>query len=310
MPTRNLLPILPEAAIWSQLTSMRKQSRIAQSLLVIAPAAMHLQAFLDRLLTQLLCLDEHAPCGICAMCLKVLADIHPDIYSIKPEAINGTIKIEQIRDMQMLAYQTPQISERQIVVIYPAEAMNQAAASALLKVLEEPSSSTIFILITANSALLLPTLVSRCQQIHVRSNLPDDDLLRQGEIYAENSTRALLSGQRLQLLESLESLLSRRLSVCDLAQQWSEHPIEDGLWFFSCVLMKLLHLRLLPNVVLEQEYQDYTLFKQSWHPVNLYDQLDNIYAILKQLHTNVNLNTNLVWERIFLDFVEGHTVPC
>lgn len=304
MPARNLVPVFSEAFIWTQLSTMRQQGRLAQSLLIVAPAAMSFEAFLDRILMHLLCIHG-TPCGTCSMCAKILADIHPDIYSIKPETPAGTIKIEQIRDMQMLAYQTPQIAERQIVVIHPAEAMNQAAASALLKILEEPSSSTVFVLLTANPSLLLSTIVSRCQQLQVQSSLVRDDLLRQGEKYAENSTRTLLSNQRLELLAGLEALLTKRLSVCNLAEQWSEYPIEDSLWFFSCVLMKLIHLNLLPNSRLEPEYQEYSFLKQNWYPVNLYDQLDNIYAILKQLHSSTNLNTNLVWERVLLDFMNA-----
>ena len=288
MPTRNLESVFSNTVLWSQLTNMRKQSRVAQSLLIVAPEGLYLQAFLDRLLTHFLCTQEQAPCGSCSLCQKVLSDNHPDIYMLKPESMGGTIKIEQIRDMQKIASQTPHMSERQIVVIYPAEAMNQAAASALLKILEEPAPSTQFILIAAHADLLLPTIVSRCQIIQVDSHVSNDDILRQGETYPDTSVRALLSNQRFQLLDNLDALLRKHLSVSDVAEKWSEQPTEDMLWFFSCILIKLIHLNLLPNTILGPDYQAYTIFKQNWHPVNLYEQLDNIYAILKQLHRNIN----------------------
>ena len=52
-----------------------------------------------------------------------------------------------------------------IILIYPAEAMNSAAANALLKKLEEPPQNVLFILITHQAPHLLPTIRSRCQQI-------------------------------------------------------------------------------------------------------------------------------------------------
>ena len=310
MPMRSLAPIFLQANIWSQLLMMRKNARLAQSLLIIAPAALYLDTFLDYLLTHLLCHAEQPPCGKCAMCSKILTDNHPDVYQIKPETMGGTIKIEQIREMQMVAYQTPQLSEHKVVVIYPAEAMNQAAASALLKILEEPAPSTLFVLITTNADLLLPTIISRCQQLHVATHKLNPDLLRQGEAYAENAPRALLTAQRLDFLANLDALLMQRLTISDLAQKWSDQAPEEMLWFFSCVLSKLIQINVLPHASLEPEYQTCYIFKQSWHPVNLYEQLDNIYAILKLLHSHINLNTTLMWERIFIDFMQGSQVPC
>lgn len=305
MSMRNLTPILPGAQIWSQLTLMRSQSRLAQALLVVVPPALHLALFLDRMLTHILCLNTPAPCGTCRMCLKILNDSHPDIHRVQPENSTGAIKIEQIRDLQVAAYQTPQLTERKIIVIYPAEAMNQAAASALLKVLEEPAESTMFILVATNPSLLLPTIVSRCQQLQVQQDTQATDPLALGKAYPETSPRGILYAQRFQILAGLDALLAKRLSPCDLAEQWSDYPIQDMLWFIASVITKLLYLSLLTHVELDKEYLGIPLLTKSWRPEALYAQLDSIYTILSQLHRNINLNTTLVWERICLDFLEA-----
>jgi|GEM_PF-982064 len=307
MAGRSLTQVLPDAKIWSQITRMRTQERMLQAGLVIVPPAMHLEPFLDRMLAHIVCLDTHTPCGSCRMCLKVLSDSHPDIYRIQPENPTGAIKIEQIRDLQSVAYQTPQLGDRQILLIYPVESMNQAAASALLKILEEPTASTMFILVTANPSLLLPTIVSRCQQILVQPEASNADPLSLSKTYPEASSRGKLYVQRVDIFERLDDLLAKRLSPCDLAQQWSEHPIQDMLWFFTAIVTKLIQLRLLPVDALEKEYQAYAVFSHLWRPEYLYAQLDNIYAILNQLQHNINLNTTLVWERILLDFLEDYS---
>jgi DNA polymerase-3 subunit delta' len=54
-----------------------------------------------------------------------------------------------------------------IVLIHPAEALNVASANALLKMLEEPASGVIFILVAHQLQRLLPTIISRCQKINM-----------------------------------------------------------------------------------------------------------------------------------------------
>lgn len=307
MAARSLLSVLPDAQIWTQMTQMRTQSRMMQAGLIVVPSALQLAPFLDRILAQIVCLDPHGPCGSCRMCLHVLSDSHPDIRRVHPDNPAGVIKIEQIRELQTTAYQTPQLGGRQVFLLYPVEAMNHAAASALLKILEEPAASTVFILVTTNPSLILPTIVSRCQQIHVQTESQPSDPVSLGKAYPEASPRGMLYAQRLKLFEQLDSLLAKRLSPCDVAAQWSEAPIQDMLWFFTGVMTKLIQLRVLPSAVLETEYQGYGLFAHRWRPDYLYAQLDSVYAILSQLQHNINLNAALVWERILLSFLEDYS---
>ena len=307
MTTRNLAAILPDAAIWTQIQAMRAQARLFQAGLVIVPPTLAMEPFLDKLLAHIVCMNAAIPCANCRMCLSVLGDSHPDIYKIQPEKPNGSIKIEQIRALQNVAYQTPQIDVRQIFVIYPAEAMNQAAASALLKILEEPAASTMFILITSNASLILPTIISRCIPIHVTLDAYDGDPLSMGTNYTDSSVRGKLYAQRLLLLTQMDDLVAKRSSPCDVAQLWSEYPIDDMLWFFTLVLSKLILLSLIPDSVVETEYQSHAIFVKLWRPEYLYPQLDQVYAIQSQLQDHINLNAILVWERILLDFLEDYS---
>lgn len=74
------------------------------------------------------------------------------------------IRLAQIRDMTQFLSQSPLEASRLAVVIEGAETMNEAAANALLKSLEEPGNATL-ILLAPNIDALIPTLVSRCQRI-------------------------------------------------------------------------------------------------------------------------------------------------
>jgi DNA polymerase-3 subunit delta' len=85
------------------------------------------------------------------------------------------IKISSIRDVRREAALTSYGGKKRIFIISHAEDMEDAAANALLKTLEEPSSDCLIIMTTANREALLPTIVSRCQQVRF-------DPLREDEI--------------------------------------------------------------------------------------------------------------------------------
>lgn len=105
-------------------------------------------------------------CGVCRSCCKIESGNHPDVIRIKPSG--AFIRIAQIRELLETLSLKPYEATIRVVVISDAHAMNPEAANALLKMLEEPPDQTIFILTTEQLADLLPTVVSRCQQIRFR----------------------------------------------------------------------------------------------------------------------------------------------
>jgi len=111
-------------------------------------------------------LEEHLAddaCGECSACLHTESETHPDFVSLEPE---GTmIKIGQVRALQEQIQLKPMAGRYRFVILNEAETMNEEAANALLKVLEEPPGQTILVLITSQPHTILPTVVSRCQKI-------------------------------------------------------------------------------------------------------------------------------------------------
>jgi hypothetical protein len=118
-------------------------------------------------------------CSRCKSCAMFQSNNHPDFFLIQPlqqsegsssTSKSGAIKIEQIRELIDDIGNTAHQGGRQIVVINPAEKMNIAAANALLKTLEEPvNAATIIILVSAQPALLPPTILSRCQKVEFKT---------------------------------------------------------------------------------------------------------------------------------------------
>jgi DNA polymerase-3 subunit delta' len=133
------------------------------------------------------------PCLSCRSCKKIQTGNHPDIIQIEP---SGTfIKVDQIRSLCRMLSLRPYEARQRVVIITDAHTMNPAAGNALLKVLEEPPDQTMLILTAIRISDLLPTIVSRCQQVRFnpisRENLQTLLMEREG-VDAEDA--AVLAG--------------------------------------------------------------------------------------------------------------------
>lgn len=306
MSARNLHTIDPaDASLWHKLLEMRHQQQMAQTLLWVTPAYVPILPVMDRVLALMLCTADAAPCGRCVACQKILSDYHPDIYRIEPETKQAQIKVDQIRALQHTVYQTPQLGGRSLVVIYPTEALNLAASSALLKIIEEPPPTVTFILFTAQLKQLLPTLISRCQIFSMSETHSINDPLLLGSMYPKESVRAEMAEQRLLLLADLDAYFSGQYSPCTLAERWAKYPIDDMVWFLYILTAKLIRQSLMPSAGLETEYRSFKLFSHPWNEVNLFQQLDCISGMMLQFQQNIHLNSSLVLERILLGYRDG-----
>jgi DNA polymerase-3 subunit delta' len=105
------------------------------------------------------------PCGECPGCRKVEAKGHPDVRVLEPEGPARLIKIDAVRELTRVLAYPPIEGKAKCVLVREADRFNEAAGNALLKTLEEPSSSTVFVLLTARPHLLLTTILSRCQRL-------------------------------------------------------------------------------------------------------------------------------------------------
>ncbi len=106
-------------------------------------------------------------CGVCAACKRIARGVHPDVLIVEP-GDSGSIKIEQVRDIVDRAAYRPFEGRKRAVIIDEADALVPAAQNALLKTLEEPPPSSVFMLVTARPDMLLPTVRSRCPRLQFR----------------------------------------------------------------------------------------------------------------------------------------------
>ncbi|MBN1977545.1 MAG: DNA polymerase III subunit delta' [Anaerolineae bacterium] len=115
----------------------------------------------------LLCQGEEAPCGDCRACRLVASGNHPDLHVVESEQPGDSLKIDQVRDLQHQLSLTPLEARWRVAILRRFEEATTSAANALLKTLEEPPAYVVLAVLARDADTLLPTIVSRCQQVNL-----------------------------------------------------------------------------------------------------------------------------------------------
>ncbi|PEG43043.1 DNA polymerase III subunit delta' [Mycolicibacterium agri] len=112
------------------------------------------------------CTSDGVPgCGECRACTTTMAGTHADVRRIIPEGLS--IGVDEMRTIVQIASRRPGTGRWQIVVIEDADRLTEGAANALLKVVEEPPASTVFLLCapSVDPEDIAITLRSRCRHV-------------------------------------------------------------------------------------------------------------------------------------------------
>ncbi len=118
---------------------------------------------------------------------------HPDVTWIKPLK-NRKIKIEEIRKVKNVLSLKPYGASVSVCVIEAAHMMTIEASNALLKILEEPPSRSVIILISDKRELLLPTVVSRCSEVRFNFlSVKDTKNIVSGQSDVDEATASFLA---------------------------------------------------------------------------------------------------------------------
>lgn len=146
--------------------------------------------------------DEHAPCGECRSCTKMLHGSHPDIHFTRVPEKKTVIGVSDVREAIHEISHAPFEGRFRIWLIEDGERLSDEAQNALLKTLEEPPRRAVILLVTSLEGTLIPTVSSRCR------------LLRMGALEREITLKALAShGAEESLAHTLEAFCGGSLGT-------------------------------------------------------------------------------------------------
>jgi DNA polymerase-3 subunit delta' len=291
------------------------------------------------------CQGGEPPCGECQTCHRITNGKHADITIISLNSGKNSgeaksrveISIDDIRELQHNASLPPFEGKCKVFIIDGAEYLSSEAANCLLKTIEEPPPQVVILLLAAEKRRLLPTVVSRCQQIELKPMSSDEIERILTESHGIDNDRARLLArlsqgclgwalkvsmddsylaQRTQRLTEMFSLLttgweerfsyaarivSDRKSAEEIAKLWL-------VWWRDVMLVKCGCQDAITNV-------DYTSvvekLAQALSLLEIKNIMNNLQQALDQIAINANLR--LVFEVLMLDIPRkevspGHTI--
>lgn len=177
-----------------------ENNRVPHAYLFNGPTGVGKEALAIEFAKALFCKSENErPCDVCSSCTRINSFQHPDFIFLFPSSTkkveeerdvldsvmanpyrrnrpwaSPTIGIEKIRDIRHITTLKP-LEGRRVVIIAEADKMTIPAANSLLKILEEPPDTMHLILTASQVSGMLPTILSRCQEIRL-GPLPDKDI--------------------------------------------------------------------------------------------------------------------------------------
>lgn len=153
--------------------------RLPHAFLFVGPEGIGKRSFAETFAQALLCERvpevELNPCGECPSCLQDAAGTHPDVHRVARPEDKHDLPIKLIRDLCLDLGLKPAAGRRKVAIIDDADDLNDEAANAFLKTLEEPPPGSVLILIGTSPEAQLDTIVSRCRVLRF-DPLPEADL--------------------------------------------------------------------------------------------------------------------------------------
>ncbi len=151
-----------------------RRGHISHFYLISGPRGSGKRTLARLLAAAILCRSQAGPCGTCSICRRCMEESHPDFITVE-DPDHKAVPVKLVREYREDMFILPNESDHKIY-LFPQE-LGVEGQNALLKVLEEPPSYGVFILLTDNPEKILPTVRSRCAELKLSALEPE--LLRQ-----------------------------------------------------------------------------------------------------------------------------------
>ena len=148
------------AKLKENLISQLRANKLPHAIIIQGEKGLGKKTLAKLIAAGLLCGAEDNPCGRCTVCKNVLKNNHPDVLYYKKDKAS-VFSVELLRKIRALAFVLPNQSDYKIFILDEADYMNESAQNAFLKILEEPPSYAVFIMLCEHKNNMLDTILSR-----------------------------------------------------------------------------------------------------------------------------------------------------
>lgn len=215
---------LDNSQVRPKITNLLKSKDLPHALLLIGPRGMGKTSTARIVAKAVNCLenayagkgDTFEPCNTCFNCKNIDAGSSPDVVEMDAASNRG---IEEVRKLIREASFAPMTSKYRVYIIDEAHMITNDAFNALLKTLEEPPETVMFILATTNEEKVPTTIISRCLRIPF-GRAHKDDILHMLERIAKS--------------ESIDA----PAELMDLIATYSENSFRDAAKMFEELVMQ------------------------------------------------------------------------
>jgi len=159
--------VIGQDRLLSLLKQNLKERNIAHAYLLTGPRHIGKGTLAVNIAQAVNCDASEPPCGQCHSCFRIAQEKHADVIFTHLNS-SVEISIDTIRELQHLANLPPYEGKYKVFIINDAEYLSIEAANCLLKILEEPPPTVIWLLLASEENRLLPTVISRCQRLEFK----------------------------------------------------------------------------------------------------------------------------------------------
>jgi len=311
------------------LKSYQAKGRIPYSMIFSGPESASLPDFALGFVKSVNCTGTEGDfCDNCENCKDINKSIFPDVTYLVPDG--QFYKKDQILDLIEENYKRPMISDRKIFILSEANKMNESSSNSFLKVLEEPSDSTIFILLTKNKSQLLPTIRSRCQILNFYSPTKKEiynHLIKIGydqdkaELLSSISRSSIdnvlkedfytLQNKRSVYLEILEKLIKKKnidevlLALHDKSRNRSKF-IDSFREMINLISLMLRDIMIF-KIELKKEFLINIDFSENLFDLQRYISLEKILYLIRRMEfIQRDIKRNLNSKILILEFINSY----
>lgn len=300
------------------LTFAVKSGRLCHAYLFYGQALSGKKSLARHFAKTILCTANEKPCNVCPSCKKFAAHSHPDYEEIGGNVEKNSFHVQIVRDLKKRAYTVPNDSAFNVFLLCDVDAMTITAANALLKLLEEPPASSVFLLTCTNPSSIPSTIVSRCIPFSVAISDKEQSiqaLIDRGYTAAEAEQALQLSAgnaQKAQLLLEDETMKKNAETSIQLCQAIAERDVyavmtslsrledskSDGLYVLDLSIVLLMDSVKCRWSPIKASYESATVCSRLSRKLttkSLLQIIESMQQAQKKLQQNANIKLTFTW---------------